>query len=43
MNPRFAQAYAIAIAIPYRADKKAAILAWCRAVQKAIALSSIKA
>lgn len=41
MNPHFAQAYAIAMVIPYRADKKAAILAWCRAVQKAIAINVV--
>jgi len=34
--PKFKQAYAIAKAIPKRKNKSRAILAWCKAVKKAI-------
>lgn len=36
LNPKFRQAYAIAKAIPRRANKRAAILAWIVAARKAI-------
>lgn len=36
LNPKFAQSYAIARAIPKRANKRAAILAWCAAVKRVI-------
>lgn len=36
LNPRFYQAMAIAKAIPKRKNKKAAILAWCKAVKVAL-------
>ena len=36
LNPAFRQAYAIAKQIPKRANKRLAILAWCRAVKSAI-------
>ena len=38
LNPKFYQSYAIAKSIPFRVNKRAAILAWCEAVKKAIAL-----
>jgi len=37
VNQRFAQAMAIAKAIPRRKNKRAAIKAWCDAAKKAIA------
>lgn len=37
LNPKFKQAYAIARAIPKRVNKRAAILAWCVAVKRALA------
>ena len=40
LNPKFAQAYAVACAIPKRTDpesKKRTILFWCQVVKKAIA------
>jgi hypothetical protein len=40
LNPKFAQAYAVAKAIPLRIDpesKKKTILFWCKIAKKAIA------
>jgi hypothetical protein len=35
-NPAFRKTYAIAKQIPYRANKRLAILAWCKLAKEAI-------